>query len=244
MRPRIPEALLSETEMLRRDEANRCAALLDSLAALVPGNAAGAVVRHADREPILDFARSEEARLTPIGRAAAHSLGQRLPAGRRLRLIHSPVHRCAETAEQLAAGYQSWGGEAIVEGEDRRLLGPYVLDGRELGRLVEQQGMEPFIRCWFDGGVSPSVLQPLADAAAELLAAVAEHLERAAPDELWFLVTHDWNLLLLREHYLGVRHEDAGWPDYLDGCGLWRRDGQLSLGWRGRWVIPTLSRAR
>jgi hypothetical protein len=30
-------------------------------------------------------------------------------------------------------------------------------------------------------------------------------------------VSHDWNIIVLRELVCGVRHEDAGWLDFLDG---------------------------
>jgi hypothetical protein len=42
--------------------------------------------------------------------------------------------------------------------------------------------------------------------------------------------------MLVREHYLGVRHEDAGWIDYLDGVAIQRATDGFVFRYRRRVV--------
>jgi broad specificity phosphatase PhoE len=192
-----------------------------------------AVIRHAEREPIEEIGRSHEAMLTAKGARTARDTGSRLPAGRKLVLWHSPVKRCADTAQELAAGFSAAGGEASIAGPDMILGAPYI---RDLPRTYELLGTlgDPFVRAWFAGAVPGEVIEPLAVAVRRLAGAIASRLRDAAPGSLLVLVTHDWNVMLLREGILGVRFEDVGWPDYLDGPTLRLADGGVSVAWRDR----------
>jgi broad specificity phosphatase PhoE len=190
-----------------------------------------AVIRHAEREPIVAMHRSHDALLTAAGARDAREAGARLPDGRRLVLWHSPVRRCAQTAEQLAAGFVAARGSASVAGADVVLGAPYIRDLPATYELLDELG-DPFVRAWFDGTVPPAVIEPLAVAARRLVDAVAARLRVAASGSLLVLVTHDWNVMLLREGILGLRFEEVGWPDYLEGPTLRLADGVVEVTWR------------
>jgi hypothetical protein len=51
------------------------------------------------------------------------------------------------------------------------------------------------------------------------LAYLTERLQQPDPHgrRLDLHVSHDWNILTLRERLCGVRHEEAGWLNFLDG---------------------------
>lgn len=197
------------------------------------GGPVAAVIRHAEREPIPEIGRSHEAMLTAAGARSARDTGSRLPAGRAIVLWHSPVKRCADTARELAAGFSAAGGQASVAGPDMVLGAPYIRDLRATYELLGTLG-DPFVRAWFAGAVPAAVIEPLAVATRRLVGAVAARLRDAAPGALLVLVTHDWNVMLLREGVLGVRFEDAGWPDYLDGPALRLAEGGVSVAWRDK----------
>ena len=58
---------------------------------------------------------------------------------------------------------------------------------------------------------------------------------REAPaGSLTHVCTHDWNIMLVRETYLGVRHEEQGWAEFLDGPVLVLHNGECRLTWRDR----------
>jgi hypothetical protein len=132
-----------------------------------------------------------------------------------LRAIHSPVERCAETARGIAQGADAVGVAAIVVGHDPGLGDPFLRDRQRALALAEELGPR-FLRHWFEGRVAASVLQEHQEAAAQQLAVWAHHVETTEIDSAVILVSHDWNLALVREVVLGIRHEDA-WPHFLEG---------------------------
>jgi hypothetical protein len=73
----------------------------------------------------------------------------------------------------------------------------------------------------FDGRLPSSLFKPRRATALEQIATAENHLRRAATG-LVVLVTHDWNLLAVREELFGLRHEEDWWPGFLDGLVLWR----------------------
>jgi broad specificity phosphatase PhoE len=203
----IPTALLDELLVHRRQ-----------------GRRAGLVVRHAERHPIVDLRTHHALLLTERGHAMARDGGAALAsrlsttsstAPVRLRAAHSPVERCAETARGLVQGARDTGIDAVVVGSDVVLGDPFLRDRR---RALEHANelQHGFLRAWFDGRVDATVLQPARDAVADQLAAWARHIDDGDDGDVAVLVSHDWNIALVREHVLGVAHETT-WPHFLDG---------------------------
>lgn len=180
-----------------------------------------AIIRHAERYPIVDPSRPTEAEITPSGAEAARRFGERLEGFDKLRLFHSPVKRCRQTAECIAEGASQTGISIEVSGPREALGVDYILDLVEAGRLTAEHG-DHFVRLWFDGKMPESIIWPTSRLAAEKL----EFLRRCASDDtgngrrLDLHVSHDWNIIVLREYLLGLRHEETGWLDFLDGLCL------------------------
>jgi hypothetical protein len=178
----------------------------------------------------------------------AADLGTRLAAllgcGDRVVLGHSPVLRCGQTAAAIHAGLTAAARAATVIGERGHLGGPYLRDPKPALDLAAQLGHH-FLRQWFDGSVPESLVQPRPDAAREQVDRALEVLDRPETPRLAVLVSHDWNLMLVREHYFGVRHEEAGWIDFLDGVAIRRAMGGFAVGYRRCVVhVPAAEAAR
>ncbi|OGQ17863.1 MAG: hypothetical protein A2138_06660 [Deltaproteobacteria bacterium RBG_16_71_12] len=192
--------------------------LLDAWrAARVARRRAALLVRHAERGPVKSLATHEDVRLTERGHRQAHEAGRQIAAhASSVTLHHSPVERCGETARGIAAGALEAGAAARVEGTVATLGNPFVKDRTRAWALVHEIGPR-FIREWFDGKLPADVFEPRAAAAHAQLAAVDGALATQR-DALatHVLVTHDWNLALVREELLGITPERA-WPDFLDG---------------------------
>ena len=188
------------------------------------GGRVAAVMRHAARHPIADPQQPQLAELTAEGCAAAVAFGEQLGDFSRLRLWHSPVNRCAHTAQCIGEGATRAGVQVELRGAHDALGIDYIRDLAEAGRLTVQHG-EHFVRLWFEGRVPPQVIDPVPQLAAMKLAFLRERLAEPAaePGTLDLHVSHDWNIILLREYFVGVRHEDAGWLTFLDGVAF-RRD--------------------
>jgi broad specificity phosphatase PhoE len=205
--------------------------VLYSLAEAPPDAPAAILVRHSERERLQDMRDAHLIPLTAAGEAGAREFGRQLPSGRQLRTLHSPISRCATTAARIVEGYRAAGGEAESDGPLDELGGPYVLDLPETIRLSNDL-RERYPRAWFDGLLPPGVAMPRDEASALTVKAVARVLRGAPRGALFVLVTHDWNILLVRESVLGLRFEDVGWVNYLDGLLMVPKDGELEISWR------------
>jgi broad specificity phosphatase PhoE len=181
--------------------------------------AVGLLVRHAERGPIVDLARHHEVLLTDNGIAAAERSGRRL--GAQLRavgidravFVHSPVERCAQTARGLAAGASEAGVDVEIVGVVEHLGASYLRDPACVAEAASNDGAA-FVRHWFNGALAPSWIAPLDEVATGLVQALAQQLHQA---RFVVGVSHDWNIAAVREHALGLRFEDVGWPPFLDG---------------------------
>ncbi|MHB9110220.1 MAG: histidine phosphatase family protein [Armatimonadota bacterium] len=207
--------------------------LLAALSALPAGAPAVLFIRHSERYDIEQAAKPDEVMLTPAGEEAARAFGGRLPPARRLRVYHSPMPRCRVTAERIAEGFAAAGGQVTFYGVLDGLCRIYLTDlpgVRAVIRQYQDDGRD-IIRGWFDGRLDPAMIDPCPVAAEKLLRVAEFAGDGAGADSLTVLVTHDWELLTLRETFLGVRHEEVGWVDFLDGLAM-ARDGE---GWLIRW---------
>ncbi len=208
--------------------------LLESLHSLTDHSRVAACLRHAERFPIVVAADHTRAELTPAGHAAAEAFGARIQGFDQVRLFHSPIKRCQQTAEGIARGVVGRGGAVEILGEVTVLGVDYIVDHAETERLATQHG-DQFVRRWFSGQIGPAVIHTAERIAARKLAHIAARLGEpgAAGRRLDLHVSHDWNIMTLREVWCDVRHEDAGWLDFLDGvafapeaAGLRTRYGQ------------------
>lgn len=185
------------------------------------------LMRHAERGDIAHPAEGASVPITPKGATDAESLGSSLAEFGPIDLCHSPVGRCRQTAEALLRGARKSGAVAAMTGEEGRLGGPYLLDVPSALDKAGELGHR-FVREWFDGRVSSTLLKSRRATAMEQLATIDSHLGRAAQG-LLVMVTHDWNLLAVREELFGLRHEDDPWPGFMDGLVVWRVGDQLHV---------------
>jgi broad specificity phosphatase PhoE len=205
--------------------------VLRSVAEVPTEQPAAVMVRHSERESLTDMGEAHLIPLTARGEEAARAFGRHLPAGRTVRALHSPISRCAVTAARIVEGYRAAGGDAALAGILPELGGPYVLDLPATIRLSNELRAR-YPRAWFDGELPPGVAMPRDEASSLTLTGVDKVLRGTAPGTLLVLVTHDWNVLLVRESVLSLRFEDVGWIDYLDGLLIEPAPEGLEVSWR------------
>ena len=189
-------------------------------------------MRHAERYEINDMRTSHKVLLTEQGKEDARDLGTSL-AGKtdKIRFFHSPVPRCRQTAECVIRGFSENGGNADLEGSLSWLSGDFIRADQEyISRYVTEHGSEVFLRHWFDGVIPAETITPLEEAAEHEMKFLLEQLDTA--EGLVVDITHDWDMSLLIEHYLGLRHEKVGIPGFLEYVILYTRDGKTGLRFR------------
>lgn len=195
-------------------------ALVDAAAAhRRRGRRTALLVRHAERDAIVDISRHEDAMLTHGGHAAAAAGGRLLAAGidDEVVLLHSPVPRCKETAVGLHRGLIEGGRSARVGGDQHALGASYLKDTSGLARAYLKHGKH-FVRAWFDGEIDRAYIDSCDTVAERQLTVLKAALQ---VDNFVVAVSHDWNIAALKEHALGLRFEDVGWPKFLDGVVVW-----------------------
>jgi hypothetical protein len=195
---------------------------------LLPYKPVSIFIRHAERFSIRSVKSPDEALLTEKGKQDAFFYGRRAVFLAPVVLHHSPVERCRQTARAIAEGIADAGGEAAVDGPMPEIGGPYILGKiEELPSIVGRFGFERFLRKWFDGDLPDGLMLDLKKAAELQLKAFRASLDGEKSSHI--LVSHDWNIMLLREYFFRLKHEDIGTPGFLDGLGLYRRDGTEHL---------------
>lgn len=192
------------------------------------------LLRHAARDSLIEASVSAavKAALTNEGRDEAVALGARIPRVRAVRLYHSPVERCAETADLLAEGIRDTGGQAQVVGQRDYLGAPFLRDPKLAISRFADLGMSGFVRAWVNEEVPEPIAAPYRKAAGALLAALIA--ERDATEEALHLhVGHDLTVITLVGLSFDISDRGFPWPGYLDGCALIVDGGQLLCHYMG-----------
>jgi hypothetical protein len=213
--------------------------LLATIHSLTAHRTVAAVMRHAARHPIIDPREPLAAELTTEGKRDAEAFGTKITGFDRVRLFHSPVKRCQQTAEAVAAGAARTGLTVELIGPQPDLGVTYILNQIETGRLSGVHG-EHFVRLWFTNQVPLEFIERAPDIIRRKVAYVATRLgepERATGRRLDLHVSHDWNVIILRELLLGVRHEEAGWASFLDGVAFVSEAERMRAFYRDRAAV-------
>lgn len=189
----------------------------------------GVLIRHSVRERITSVENVLSMGLTTQGKKAAYAFGKVLPVDSPIQLFSSPVGRCRETAACIADGYRAVGGEAEAL-QIFDTLGPfYIKDQHTVFDMTDELGIVDFLRKWFEGRLDPKLMHPALEAA-EMLLQVMLQAFRATDSRLQALyISHDWNIFLLKEQYLGLRHEEYGDVHFLEGLVLYEAQGAYYL---------------
>jgi broad specificity phosphatase PhoE len=186
-----------------------------------PDRATVLLLRHSARGPIPPGEPGNDVLLLPEGKALARALGEIV--GSRLRTLHaSPVPRCVETAESLAAG----AGVDTHVVEDRHLGHPgvYVIEGAAAWRTWSTLGHERVMAHLVAG----DQLDGLADPVPASRALVRHMLATAGgASGVHVFVTHDSLVTTAAAHCLLRTLGKDDWPWYLEALSL--TDGESGV---------------
>jgi len=184
------------------------------------------IIRHAERDPIRDMNSPFEAMLTDNGINQSIELGKRISKLAPVRIYYSPVPRCRDTAVNICRGINETNKAAENAGDIFDLAAPYIVGGwSTIAGIIKKSGHDTFLRSWFDGEVSDELIMPLREAFFTQMQILLKQLSENTSSTI--NVTHDWNILILREAIFNLRHEDIGMPDFLDGIALKITDDSL-----------------
>jgi hypothetical protein len=199
---------------------------------------AAIVIRHAERPSIKTWREVRHVGLTRSGIVACEEMGRQLARYANIRIWHGPVRRCEQTGLVLASGARTAGSTVLEVRSDETLGGSYLIDSDRALTEAGKVGSPSFVRDWFSGRLEPGLMRPVPESTRAHLDLVRAALRQdGLGSRLEVLVTHDWNVMVLREGLLGVRSEDIGWPDFLDGVSFRLRPTGLEARFRDHLLV-------
>ena len=187
------------------------------------------LLRHAHRYPIpKGVVEHQNVPLTMNGRQRAREFGETLPRSYSIRLFHSPVPRCKETAEYVMKGFQHTGGAAEVMG-DKDFLRINLVDQREMAHILDKMGHKQFGYRWMKGKFDETIIENPEKVASQTIKGVLALMKKEGNKTMDIHITHDLNVLAVRELISPVPNEHFDWPEYLNGIIFTQNEDKVTL---------------
>jgi hypothetical protein len=181
------------------------------------------VLRHSIREEIKDATQSQHQLLTDEGKKLAIDFGSKLPTNKKIRLFHSHVKRCEETAIYIKRGFKGEVSKIIVHNS---LTGFYLLNPEPILRDVNIIGGLNFIRNWFSDFYPDNILMSALKARKQMTDHIIQNYDKNYLD---IYITHDWNIVLLLSHLYKVIEKKYLWPNYMNGVSFENTQNEISI---------------
>ncbi len=185
------------------------------------------IIRHSQRyEPKLTD-ENQYMELTPQGKKIARLFGTKLPKKRTIRIFHSPVNRCKETAEIIRTGYSEIGGEAIFKGECKAVWGIGIKKQFFMSELQKYQYRTVFFK-WASGFYTTEEFPSLIRYCQRGADVILNQLKLAPKNGIDIYISHDWHTTAFRFGWFGLPPHDK-WVDYLGGFAFTFENNQITL---------------
>lgn len=173
------------------------------------------ILRHSHRnEPILPE-KVLKLRLTPQGHAIARKFGENLPKDRSIRIFHSIIWRCEETALNIHDGFQSVGGESELKGVFAPLY-DIGIDNRSFLEQFKNHHFSELLYRWVAGFYLPEEWAPFIPYCQNAAHLIWNRINDAPDRGIDIHVSHDWHCMSLRFGWFGLPPGDR-WINFLGG---------------------------
>jgi len=185
------------------------------------------ILRHSHRNNPTKFEKMHEVKLTPQGHQIANLFGQKLPPSRTIRLYHSVVERCQETAEEILEGFESAGGIGGIKG----ILTPLFNAGTAPGLFLDIfKKVSPltFMHRWAVGFYSPDIIIPFHTYCQNAAKIIWKNINKAQESGIDIHITHDIFLIALRYGWFGLP-PDRDWVPFLGGIAFVLKENEIEL---------------
>ena len=176
------------------------------------------LLRHSHRNEPTDSEKLYKLRLTPLGHEIAKKLGKELPQNRPIRLFHSVVWRCQETAEDILEGFQKISGKGENKGQLEVLYNIGASPNFFDALFKEEEPFDPtrFLHLWAVGYFSPNQIMPFQDYAKKAAEIIWNKLESSPKNAIDIHISHDLFIIALRYGWFGLP-PPTEWIPFLGG---------------------------
>ncbi|MFX1349480.1 MAG: hypothetical protein ACFE92_12500 [Promethearchaeota archaeon] len=173
------------------------------------------ILRHSHRNEPEFLNKVHKLRLTPEGHAVAKKFGESLPKNKPIRIFHSIIWRCEETAEDIHNGFKSIGGKSELKGVFSPLYDIGIDDRSFLAQFKNYHFKDILFR-WAAGFYLPEEWTPFIQYSQKSAHLIWNQLKDAPEGGLDIYITHDWHLMSLRFGWFGIA-PDERWVKFLGG---------------------------
>jgi broad specificity phosphatase PhoE len=185
------------------------------------------VLRHSHRNDPTENEKIHELKLTPQGHQVAKIFGQKLPSSRTIRLYHSVVERCKETAEDILTGFESVGGKGSLNGSPTPLFHAGTVPKFFLNVFKNESPLE-FMHRWAVGYYSPDVITPFQIYCQNAAEVIWKGVNTVPERGIDIHITHDIFLIALRYGWFGLP-PDQDWIPFLGGVAFVLSNNKIEL---------------
>lgn len=199
-------------------------------------------IRHSEREKgdsehtwVGDLEKTRP--LTTRGRDLARRFGSLLPPFKNLYVSSTPVPRAMDTAALIVEGFR----EAHTDSNINELridstLSPARHHARDMESYNHLRQVTPgalFIRKWLDGEIDSTLLASPPMAIGSYVRTLTNRVSALPASSLHIGVSHDYDLIVMREVLFGGKFEQLPWIEYLDGLFFeWPKSEVVRVRWR------------
>ena len=186
------------------------------------------VLRHSHRNEVKALKGGQKSRLTPQGHAIAKKFGENLPRNRSIKIFHSIIWRCEETANNIHEGFKNAGGTSEVKGE-LKLLANIGIDDKQFYFNVFNSApiLDIFYR-WVVGFYNPDDWTPFNQYCQSTAHVIMDQAKNSPEKGLDIFVTHDFNIMALRLGWFALPIQNK-WVDFLGGFAFTIQEDQILL---------------
>ena len=184
------------------------------------------LIRHSHRVDISSLQEMARMGTTQLGKRMALEFGKRVPDRPVVKISHSFVPRCTETAYNIAEGIENTGAKVHSIDPLFALVGPQIKDLSLWDRMgVYGQRIAQFVNDWYDGKFSEEAMETVSIYEPRLHQDVLTPLTTAEDGELHIHVTHDLILMGSIRIFSRSPVTTDRRPPYLGGLGIvWNKD--------------------
>ncbi|MFX1468649.1 MAG: histidine phosphatase family protein [Promethearchaeota archaeon] len=176
------------------------------------------ILRHSQRNESEELDGLIKLRLTPEGHMIAKKFGEELPKNRSIRLFHSVVWRCQETAEDILSGFENINGKGEIKGAFGPLFNLETARDFFPNQMKRYSGTQFFFR-WVAGLYPPNEITPLQEYCQKAAELFWKKFNNAPDKNIDIHITHDFFVMALRFGWFGIP-PSKNWVSYLGGFAI------------------------
>ncbi|KKN60639.1 hypothetical protein LCGC14_0529890 [marine sediment metagenome] len=185
------------------------------------------ILRHSHRNEPKALEGGQKLRLTPQGHAIAKKFGENLPSSRPIRILHSIIWRCEETAQDIQEGFNNIGGVSELKGVLTSLVDIGITDREFYFKTFNNTPVLDSFYRWVVGYYNPIYWKPFIEYCQSTAHIFLDQVKTSPENGLNIFVTHDFNVLALRFGWFTIKPDK--WVKFLGGFAFTIEEDQILL---------------